>query len=189
MVNPKDYSPRGLVAKVLLEGRPPFVVVPFPRLDAAGNPITNVHMRLLTVAEEDLALARARQEHQRLLREHADERGLTDEELLTNLRACHILSFCCRNPEDPEQPFFEHGARDVQQFDSEEIAQLMLHYAALKEQAWPSLRTMTKDEVDNWIRIFEEGVLDHPFSQLPRGRLEALCASLVTRLGEKNYSS
>lgn len=47
------------VAAILAQGRPPFVVVDFPRYDHNGKPIAQVHLRLLDVNEEQLALARA----------------------------------------------------------------------------------------------------------------------------------
>lgn len=173
---PKDLTPSQIVADLLARGRPPFMLVNFPRFDESGEPICKVHLRLLTLHEEDVALGRARKYVRSLLQEKVDDLPWRPEELEHNARVVEILAVACREPGDPEKPLFRHGAPEARRyFTSDEIGVLANHYATLKLRTHPRLSEMTDTEMDEWIRVIAQGWAQNPFAYFSREQLETLC--------------
>jgi hypothetical protein len=180
---PQGIKPSALVARLLAEGTVPNATVDFPRRNAQGEPICKVYIRLLDQVEEDCALANAAQYVDRMLK---DGKNLPwkAEELEHNARCAEILAEACRNPDDPERKFFEVGVAETRLFTTDELSQLMLVYASLKEQAWPALRRMDPEEFEAWVQIISEGAMAYPFSQFSRAKLEAFADLSVKSLGD-----
>ncbi len=180
---PKGMKPGHLIAKILAQGVVPNRTVPFPRRSASGEVIANVYVRLLDQNEEDCALANAAIYVEAKLK---DGKNLPwkAEDLEHNARCAEILAAACRDPEDPEQPFFECHVADTRRFTTDELSQLMLVYAELKEESWPSLKELTEDEMESWVEVIAKGVLERPFSLFSRAKLERFAAWCVTSLVE-----
>lgn len=186
MAPPKNVPPSALFAELLSRGRPPFLVVDFPRFDEAGEPIAKVHVRLLTVREEDLALANARKYVSEQLRTRSEDLPWRPEELEHNARVTELLAVACRDAEDPSKPFFPMGVIDLRQhFTAEEIGVLAAHYAELKSRTHPRLREMTEEEMDEWLRVIAEGAMANPFAFFSVERLQTLCEYAARCLAEK----
>ena len=158
------------VAEILTRGRPPFVVIDFPRYDATGEPIARVHMRLLTIAEEQLALAQARTNCARLTKDASEYKSdLTDLE--HNERMAEIIAIAARRDDDPSQAFFEAGRLEVDQFTSDEIGVLVAAYARLKDEN-PRVDQLSQADFEEAIKVLEKGLESFPFSSWPRLMLD-----------------
>lgn len=183
---PKDVPPSALVSLLISRGRPPFLVVDFPRFDAAGEPICKVMVRLLTVREEDLCLANARKYVAESLQTKADDLPWRPEELEHNARITEILAIACRDAEDPEKAFFGYGVTEARRyFTAEELGVLALTYAKLKSQTHPRLKEMSIEEMNAWLATLAEGWQQNPFAYLSREQLETLCEYAATCLAER----
>lgn len=178
---PKTLKASALVAKLLAEGAVPNATIDFPRRRPGGEPICKVYVRLLDQVEEDLCLANAAQYTDRMLK---DGKNLPwkAEELEHNARCSEILAVACRNPDDPERPFFEFGVAETRLFTTDELSQIMLVYMSLKEEAWPALRSMASEEFEAWVTTIAEGSLAYPFSQFSRAKLETFADSCAKSL-------
>lgn len=90
-----ETSAGAVVMELISKGKPPSVVLDFPRHDANGNPVCKVRLRRLTNLEMIDALANARQELGRLVKK-GDELPWRPDEMEHNLRAFEILAVACR---------------------------------------------------------------------------------------------
>lgn len=174
-------EPSAFVAALIANSEPPAVTVPFPRNGRDGKPLAHLQIRLLTQAEEDLCFANARRYVAQLTEGEGDIKW-KPEELEHNARASEILAVACRKADDATKPFFEHGVVDTRQFVTDELGQLMLVYARVKEDRWPALNSMSADEFNKWVDIVAEGAVDYPFSFFSRTKLETFCDLLATSL-------
>ena len=161
---PTDITPSQLVQHLITAGRLPFAVVDVPRFDAAGASVGKVYIRLLSMREEDGALANARQYVAGMVKggEKVDWRP---EELEQNARIAEIMSIACRDPDDPAKPFFG-SVIDTRELTSDELGTLAITYAGLKSRTHPSISDMSDKECEEWIRVVSDGVLADPFSYL-----------------------
>lgn len=184
-IDPKTTSPGLLVQRLISRGVVPHAVIDYPRLDSAGLAISKIHVRLLTVGEQDLALANARLYVERLLASGKKDSGGLDwrpEELEHNARVAEILAVACREPDDPEKQFFVHGTYDVREHCTpEELGILANVYASLASQRL-RLGNLTDDDMEKFLRAIEEGAMQHPFSFCSREDLETLLAFAAKRL-------
>lgn len=184
----RGVAPSELVGLLITRGRMPRATVPFPRYDEQGQVITNVTVRLLNQAEEDAACANASLYAARMMSQ-GNQTPWKEEDLVHNARAAEILAVACRHPDDPTRPFFEHGPAETRLFLTDELGQLMLTYAELKENAYKGLRDMSKAEMDAWVKKLAEGALSYPFVSFSRAKLEELCVLLAMALEERRDSS
>lgn len=182
---PGDITPRALVSLLLSRGRPPCAVVDFPRFDEAGKPIGKVAVRLLTVTEEDLALANARKYVSEKLRTNEADLPWRPEELEHNARIMEILAIACRDAENMEEPFFAGGVFEARKFfNSDEMGALARVYAKLKTETHPALKSLSEQEMEEWISTLAEGWDAFPFALLSREQVEILCEHCVRSLVE-----
>lgn len=174
-----NTSPSEHVAKLLTMQRP-HKLVDFPRWTPDGKAPVKVFIRLLTAHEEMAALANARVYMKQLLKGSLDLEW-RPVEIDENARAIEVLSIACRNPDNPEKPFFELGAVEMRKhFGTDELAILWNDYRKLKEELHPLLRDdLTEKELDIWIATLKEGVAEFPFSAFTRSRLEQLLTYAV----------
>jgi len=181
---PKGMSPSSVVADLISRGRPPFKVIDFPRFDVDGNSICKVFIRLLSVREEDLALANARRYVAGIVGK-GDDLGWKPEELEYNARVTEIVAIACRDADDPSKPFFENGVIEAREhFNAEEFGVLAATYARLKDSTHPKLLELTESELEDWVTTIAKGVLADPFAYLPHARLAILCEYCVRSLVE-----
>lgn len=156
-MKPQDVKPSELVALLLSEGVVDHDVIDFPRKNAKGEAICQVHVRLLSDEEQALAIAGAFVEMQRLLVQGEVRAHATLEH---NLTVRHMLAEACRGADDSTQRFFRAGAAEVKQFNDRELAELWLCYLAVKERSLPSLGEMTDLELRAWAERVEAGVAE-----------------------------
>lgn len=161
---PKDITPSQLVQALITKGRLPFAVVDVPRFDAAGESVGKVCIRLLTMREQDNALANARAYVAKQI-EGTEKVSWRPEELEDNARIAEIMAVACRDPDDPERPFFG-SVLDTRELTTTELGTLAATYAGLVDRAHPSLTLMTEEECEQWIAMVSEGTLADPFSYL-----------------------
>lgn len=184
---PKNIPPSAIVAELISRGRPPFKVIDFPRFDSAGQAVCQVYIRLLSVREEDLALANARRYVAALVGK--DDLPGRPEELEYNARITEILALACRNPDDPAVPFFQGGVIEAREhFSAEEFGVLALAYARLKESTHPKLTDLNEAELNEWVEVIAKGTLADPFAFLPHARLAILseyCAKSLVAAREE----
>lgn len=173
--------PSNEFASLLARGRLPNATVDFPRRDAAGNPIAQVYLRVLTQMEVDAARANAAAYVAQMTHDSRDSKW-RPEELEDNAVVAEILAVSCRKAEDPEQPFFPHGVVDARCCSNDELAQLFAVYSAVKEKSYKFLSEMSEAECWAFLRVLEEGAQNFPFSQVSRAKLEAFCAWVATSL-------
>lgn len=93
---PSDVPASLVVRELIARGKPPSVVVDFPMFDEAGKPIAKVRIRLLTDHEQTMALANARAEVARLVKDASRDLPWRPEEMEHNTRATEILAVACR---------------------------------------------------------------------------------------------
>lgn len=180
-IDPRTTPPGVLVQRLISRGVLPHAVVDYPRYDDVKQPVAKVHIRILTVAEQDQCLANARLYVERLLASGKKDQALDwrPEELEHNARITEILAVACREPDEPEKPFFTHGVTDVRQHcTAEELGVLANVYASLVHRN-PRLGDMTDEDIEAFLRVVKEGTLEHPFSFCSREQLEILCAYCV----------
>lgn len=183
-INPKEYKPGQFVSMLLERGAPPTVTVPFPRRGSMGEVLAEVTIRPLSQTEEDVAFANAAKYVARLLGGDKDSLPWPEDELRHNARCAEILAVACRQKEDPSKPVFE-DPRETRFFSTDELGQLMLASAEVKDKSWPGMRElMVKGEVDVWARYIAEGAPEHPFISFTRIQVEHLASSLARRLVE-----
>lgn len=190
-LDPSTTAPGVLVQRLITRGRIQFAVVPYPRYDAERKPVAHVHVRLLTVGEQDNALANARLHVERLLAGGKKEQALDwrPEELEHNARITEILAIACREPENPEKPFFEHGTVDIRTHCTpEELGALANVYGDLMTRN-VHLGDLSDGEMEVFLRAIKEGTLEHPFSFCSREQLEILCAFCVRWLAAQGAFS
>lgn len=180
---PKDVKRGRLFAQIVARGRIPNATVDFPRYDENGKAAGRVYLRPLTQRELDCARANAYAYVAEILAGKNESRW-KPEELEDNATVAEILAVACRDPEDPDKPFFELGVIETRDCTSDEMSMLFASYNGIRERSYPTLSTMTEDEMWQWTRALEEGADDFPFSRISRAKLEAYCAwaarSLVT---------
>jgi len=172
----KSIPAAGLFASVISRGRLPNATVDFPRYDAEGKAVAQVYVRVLTQREQDLARANACKYVADVLSGARNEVKWKPDELEDNALAAEILAVSCRNADDPEKPFFQHGIIDARDHCTpDELGILLAVYAGLREKHYPALRTMSEDEMWAWTKVLEEGADAFPFSRLSRAKLEGYC--------------
>jgi len=172
-IDPRKVPPSQIVQRLIARGRLPHAVVDYPRFDEAGIPLVKVHVRLLTVGEQDVALANARVYVRRLIGEKNEEASRA-EELEHNARIAEILAIACREPDDPSKPFFAHSVIDVREHcTAEELGILANVYASLASERL-YLNRLTDEEMHAMLRAVAEGALSYPFSFCSREALEIL---------------
>lgn len=182
-LDPKKHPPSVVLQRLISRGILPHAVVPYPRFDDLGQPVVKVHIRLLTVGEQDLALANARQYVDRLV-SNKTENASKAEELEHNARITELLAVACREPDDPEKPFFPHGPMDVRESaTAEEIGVLANVYAKLMTERL-YLNELTEEQMESMLRAVAEGSLQYPFSFCSREALEMLLSFAAKRLAE-----
>lgn len=182
-LDPKTHPPSVVLQRLILRGKLPHAVVPYPRFDELGQPIVQVHVRLLTVGEQDLALAEARRYVDRLVSNKA-ENASRAEELEHNARITELLAVACREPDDPSKPFFRYGVMDVREHcTAEEIGVLANVYAKLMTERL-YLNELSENEMESMLRAVAEGTLQYPFSFCSREALEMLLSFAAKRLVE-----
>lgn len=187
---PKDITPGALVSRLLAEGRPAFAVVPFPRFKEDGSPVCNVHVRILTVGEEDVCLANARKYVADKLRTKEADLPWRPEELEYNAQILEVLAIACRDPDNPEEPFFRMGVVEARKFfNSEELGVLANVYTDIKTRNIPGLKNMTEEEVEAWVDALSEDWDVLPFAYYSRRQLETLCERLAKLLVSQRRSS
>lgn len=211
---PTDVPASAVVMELISRGRPPSVVMDFPRHDERGRPFVKIRLRLLSDSEVLTALANARTTTARMI-------GKSDlpwrpEEMEHNTRAVEILAIACRKmvfacdahparrgfyphacPECAGQmaevidaanidpPLFEHGAWEASKyFSPTELGVLMNAYASLQARAHPQLSELTEDEVKAWIAIVDQGLNELPFSYFSRDQLETFAGSCARSVAE-----
>jgi len=179
---PQDRSPSEILQKLISRGRIPHLVMDFPREDRdTGEPLQKVMLRVLTIGEEDSALAAGRRYAAAKLQQKTSEEQ--PEDLAHNACIAEILAIAARDPDDPSKPFFPYGVMDIREYcTSEEIATLARAYAALREESGPHLREMSEEELEAYVRVVAEATLQRPFSYLSRGKLETFAEYCVTSL-------
>ena len=171
-LDPSKNTPSQLVQHLINRGRLPHAVVDYPRFDDAGLPVVKVHIRLLTLKEQDLALANARAYVNRLTGKQQEGEGRA-EELEHNARVAEILAVACREPDDPSIPFFRHGVIDTREHcTAEELGILANVYATLASERL--FNQMNEAEMNAMLRAVAEGALSYPFSFCSREQLEIL---------------
>jgi hypothetical protein len=145
-------------------------------------------LRLLTVREEDLALANARRYVAQQLQAKADDLPWRPDELEHNSRVTELLAVACRDPDDPSKPFFGLGVVEARQHcTAEELGVLAAHYAKLKTQTHPNLRDLSEEEMDAWLKTIAEGWVQNPFAYFSsREQLETLLEYAAKCLAEKD---
>lgn len=172
----KSIPPASLFASVISRGKLPHATVDFPRYDGENNAVAKVYLRVLTQKEQDLARANACKYVADVLSGARNDVKWKPDELEDNALAAEILAVACRHPDDPEKPFFPHGVIDARDHCTpDELGILLAVYAALREQHYPALRTMTEQEMWLWTKALEEGADQFPFSRLSRPKLEGYC--------------
>lgn len=180
-IDPRKVLPGTLVQRLISRGQLPHAVVEYPRLDDVGQPVAKVYLRLLTIAEQDKALANARLYVERLLASGKKENALDwrPEELEHNARITELLSVACREPDDPSKPFFQGGVLEMREHCTpEEIGILSNLYGKLASHN-PRLGDMTDEDIEVFLRVIKEGTLEHPFSYCSREQLEVLLTYCV----------
>lgn len=184
-IDPRTTPPGLLVQRLISRGVLPHVVLDYPRFDDLRQPVARVHIRLLTVAEQDRALADARLYIERLLA-HSKKDGAVDwrpDELEHNARVTEILAMACREPDDPSKPFFPHGVIEIREHCTPtEIGILINAYAKLASHN-PRLGDMTDEDIEAFLRVVKEGTLQDPFSFCSRDQLETLITFCVKSWG------
>jgi hypothetical protein len=190
-IHPRKVPPGTLVQRLISRGSLPHAVVDYPRLDDAGLPVAKVHVRLLTIAEQDMALANARLYVERLLATSRKDQALDwrPEELEHNARITEMLAVACREPDDPSKPFFSSGPMEIREHTTpEEIGILANVYVKLANRN-PRLGDMTDEEIEAFLRVVKEGTLEHPFSYCSREALEILITYCVRSWAAPEASS
>lgn len=185
---PKERKLGELMQRVVTRGRLPHATVDFPRYDEQGQAVTRVYLRPLTQLEQDQARANAAAYVQDVLSGKRVDAKWRPEELEDNAVMAEVLALACRDPDDPEKPFFPYGVVETRECTTEELAMLAVDYNNVKERAYPDLSSMTTEEMWAWVRALEEDAARFPFSRVSRSKLEAFslwaARSLVSRLRE-----
>lgn len=163
-----------LFTQVTTRGRLPHATVDFPRYCEDGTAAARVYMRPLTQRDLDLCRANAAAYVAEILRTEKDIKW-RPEELEDNATASEILAVACRDPEDPDKPFFECGVVETRMCTTEELAMLFSSYNAIREKSYPTLAEMSEADMWAWVKALEEGASEFPFSRISRARLEAFC--------------
>lgn len=180
MAAAKKKPPSAIVARILTEGRPPFKVIDFPRLNSEGEPIAKVMIRLLDLNEERIALAAGRENCAKLTEKNPDYKSDLND-LEHNERMTEIVAIAARNPDEPELPFFEGGVEELRMFSSDEIGVLAEVYARLKQEN-PRVEAMSSKDVDELTLIIEKDLDNYPFSSWPQAAVIRLLESCIRRL-------
>lgn len=180
-IDPRKVPPGELVQRLISRGVLPHSVVDYPRYDDTGLSVAKVHVRLLTVTEQDKALANARLYVERLLASSKKDQALDwrPDELEHNARITEVLATACREPEDPSKPFFPGGVLEMREHCTPtELGVLTNVYTKLASHN-PRLGDMTDEDIEGLLRAVKEGTLADPFSYCSRDQLEVLLSYCV----------
>lgn len=172
---PKERKIGRLLGQILARGKIPNATVDFPRYDDLGKPVAQVYLRPLTQYEQDLCRANAALYVQRVLGDQKLEARWRPEELEDNATIAEVLAVACRDPENPDKPFFEYGVIETRECTTDELAMLFASYNKIREKSYPTFREMSEEEMLAWVRVLEEDAEAFPFSRVSRSKLEAFC--------------
>ena len=171
-------------------GRPPTSTIDFPRYDSDGKAIQQVMVKVLTVREENVARSRARISAAIALKQKTHE--AIPEEIIQNETITHMLAVACRDPENPEKPFFPYGPDEADTFcTSDELGTLALEYSMLRQRSGPRMSELTEDEMEAWIQGAAEDATLLPFSATAHAKLVMLfeyCAKSLVSLRRSSTS-
>lgn len=171
-----------LVARLLDRPRPHRKGLPFPRVDDDGQPLGRFAVWVLTQEEVDLCRADA-EKYASALCKHADKDDAPNQEawraIYMSALPVEVLARVLRDNDDLSVPLFR-SPEEVRQLSDDEVVHLFEAYTALQQTTSPLMRTLTEDEVEQWIEALAEGANEYPLELCSRGQLVVLVLSLVS---------
>jgi hypothetical protein len=184
---PDDVAPSELF-RTLIEMPRPSEVVDFPRNDAAGKPIAQIRVQILTSDEHD----KAREDAHKKLK----ARGISNDdmsapavrEVLGDAIAKELIAMACLTAKnqsgDDNRPMygreFRNGA-DVGKLGADEILVLFNTYHLVQHKYGPIERNLSEADIDAWIVRLQEGAAEFPLLNLALPQLVLLAQSLAQR--------
>ena len=190
-----SVSPRDLWALVTQTPRP-HRTVPFPRKDAAGAPVCDVRLVLLTQSEMMVAQANAERRAKRMLKDSApkkDEASRAYEDLYKNSCSAEVLYLCCKHPDDPEmkRAFFRTPEDVLTHLSLDEVGVLMSSYLSFQVEVSPIQGAFdSDDDMDALLaKLVEGGAAGSPLASVSPVGLIQLCMYLARRLSSSQKAS
>lgn len=181
--------PRSELYRKIADRSPPFVLLPFPRLDDDGQPIGEFRLQVLRQSEIDDAAVEA----ERYVRKRMNERGSDGDEnvkpnqeawreIFQDAMAVELVYRSTRDATDASKPLFSSPADIRHELTRSEIVHIVNAYDQLQTRFGPSFRLLTEDEVEEWITALMRGAeIDlGPLGCLAPGQLVMLIGSLAS---------
>jgi len=106
--------------------------------------------------------------------------GLAYEESYEQEKACALLALACRQAEDPRFGAFPSAKQARQELTDDEISVLLVGYAKFRRESGPMLAELTREEMDAWVKLLEQGASRLPLARLSGEALSDLVMYLVS---------
>jgi hypothetical protein len=178
--------------QLLMKSERPSEVLPFPRNDAAGNPVCQYRMLVLSQAELDQARASADRHTREILKgKPTDEqssaaRAHAWKQIYDDAVCCEALCIAMREVKpvdgtDPPKyrPLFT-SARQVQTLlTTDECSALFNALEAVQHRYGPTFRILTDEQTEAVIEQLVTGAGSYPLASLQPGELVQLVISIA----------
>lgn len=152
---PKDIEPSQLWLKLSSTERP-FKLVDFPRLNAEGEAVGQMAVRVLTQEEQMISTVAAEDFCRKYLKDaKKDELGYS--RLFSDAYCVEVLYRACRDADDPQRPSFPSPKSIREQLSIDECGKLFEHYLTVSLEFGPLVSQMSDDEMEAWIDKLAEG--------------------------------
>lgn len=165
MAGPPKDIPASQLWQSLSSLERPNKTVDFPRFDDEGNSVGQVCIQVLTQLEQ-AACTKAAEEFARKHLKDAKQGDLGYERLFSDAFCIEVLWRACRNPDNLMYPAFPspHEMRD--KMTTDQCGMLFEHYLTVQTEFGPMAKTLTGDELDEWIDRLVEAGSAFPFMRL-----------------------
>ncbi len=184
---PKNVEPSALWVK-LTERPRPMKFIDFP--SKGGSP-GKLALRILTESELHVCRANATNTAKELLGGESRSGDMGYEDIYRNELAVQLVTVGCRAAEYPDGmiPAFPSAKDARKKLTSDEFAVLAMAYKAFQVESGPILSELTKDEMEAWIKLLQEGGSRVPLAHLSGEAQTDLIMFLVSMLPTSQTAS
>ncbi len=173
MAGPPQHIPAKDLWNYLATAERPSRVVDYPRNHPdTGEPVGEVLMRVLSLAEIMAASAEAEKFTRKTLKDALDANVKTDERsggydnIFNNESSMQVLLRACRRADEPTSIFFPGIDRMRTTLTQDETGALMRQYLIVQAELGPIVSKMEPGELQAWIKRLVEGGSAAPLALL-----------------------
>ena len=148
----------------LSKRKQPSRLVDLPVKDENGESIGKIIIRTL-VHDDNVEIQKAATlECDRIYKdEKIDHNSDIYQKRFDNIAAKHFIFRACRDPENPEKPFFPTPEHVGKHLSNDEIMLLLRHYETLQSERGPVIAYMSDNQFEEWVGKLAKAAEDSPY--------------------------